>query len=263
MRTRYEAMMDGIALSSIDPSVYVTDIREEEPKVRREAAAYALGNGLRTGRAVRESLTVSVSFEIHEADVRRRSEVCQRIQRWAQGKVLSVNYRPDQRLRVVCEAQPAIGSALRWTQALEVVFTAYAVPYWEDVFATRIAVTGNGTASVFVPGTAEHTIVEATLTNTGSTDITSARLSANDRNGAVGTAFVFTGIRIPPGGTLAIAYDDERVLSASIDGRSVLAQRSADSDDDLLAPCGKRVAFTVAEAGAGARTSFSVRGRYL
>ena len=263
MRTRYEAMMDGIALSSIDPSVYVTDISEEEPKIRRAGAAYALGDGLRTGRVLRESLTVRVAFEIHEKDVRRRGEICQRIQRWAQGKALSVNYRPGQRLLTVCETQPSVASALRWTQTLEAVFTAYAVPYWEDEIATRISITGNGSASVFIPGTAEYTLVEAVLTNAGSTDITSARLSVDGMNGVAGTAFAFTGICIPPDGALKIAYDDARVLSASVGGKSVLAQRTAESDDDLLSPCGKRVTFTVEGTGAGARTSFSVRGRYL
>ena len=257
MRTRYEAMMDGIPLSSIDPAIIVTDIQEVAPNVRRTTANYPTGDGQRVLRTVRQSLVVTVCFEIHDQNVRRRADICERVQKWAQGRFLAVNYRPEQRLRVVCETPPQIASSLVWTQQLKATFAAYAVPFWEDALATMITITGNGSASSYVRGTAKEALVEATVQNTGSAAITAATLKAGS------STLAFSGISIPAKGSIVIAYDDDRVLSAKIGSTSVLARRTTASDDDLLAPCGQKVTFSVSGAGAGAKTTFSVRGWYL
>ena len=257
VRTRYEAYVDDVPLSSVDPAVIVADIAESEPDTRRTTADYPTLDGQRVLRTVRQSLRVTVSFEIHTQDVRRRADICERVVRWAQGRFLKVNYRPEQRLRVVCETPPSVASALSWTQRLTVAFAAYAVPFWEDAQPTRVPVSGNGSVSAYVRGTAAQTLVEATVQNSGSAAITAATLKAGD------TAFLFAGISIPAGGSLVIGYDGARVLSAKIGNASVLARRTTASDDDLLAPCGQRAAFSVSGAGANAKTTFTVRGWYL
>lgn len=274
MKTRYEAELDGVTLSSLSPAVIITDIAEDAPEVRRTTARFAALGGTRMTREVRESLRVSVTFELHEGDVRRRAQLCERVVKWAQGRILKVNHRPGQRLGVVCETPPAIGSALRWTQPLTVVFAAQAIPFWEDAVATRVTILGDGDATAYVPGTAQAALVEATVENTGDAAITAVTLSvsqaaaagagqATARGTLADTAFTFSGLSIPPGGRLAIAYDDKRVLRARIGDTSVLAKRTTASSDDLLAPCGQRSTFAVSGTGGAAKTTFSVRGWYL
>lgn len=257
MRTRYEAYVDDIPLSSIDPAVIVTDIQETAPNTRRTTANYPTGDGQRILRSVRQFLRVTVSFEIHTQDVRRRADICERVVRWAQGRFLKVNYRPEQRLRVVCETSPTVTSSLQWTQQLKIVFAAYVVPFWEDAQATKIIITGNGSASAYVRGTAAQALVEATVQNNGSAPITTATLKAGD------TTLAFSGISIPAGNSLVVRYDDARILSAKIGNAGVLSKRTTASDDDLLAPCGQRVTFSAAGVGANAKTTFTVRGWYL
>ena len=257
MRTRYEAFVDDVPLSSVDPAVIVADIAETEPDTRRQTAQYPTGDGQRVLRTMRQALRVTVEFEIHTQDVRRRADICERVVRWAQGRVLKVNYRPEQRLRVICETPPSVTSSLSWTQRLRAVFCAYAIPYWEDAQATRVTVNGNGSQDAYVRGTAARALVEASVENRGNTVIKAVTLKAGD------TAFAFANISIPAGGSLVTGYDDERVLSARIGGTSVLARRTTESSDDLLAPCGQRVTFAVSGAGANAKTTFTVRGWYL
>lgn len=257
MRTRYEAQIDGISLSSISPAIIVTDIQEAAPNVRRTTANYPTGDGQRVLRTVRQYLRVTITFEIHDQDVRRRAGISERVTRWAQGRYLKVGHRPGQRLRVICETPPAVTSAMQWTQQLKVVFSAYAVPFWEDAVATQVTISGDGDATAYVRGTAKEALVEATVENTGDSAITAVTLKAGD------TAFSFSDISIPSDGSLVIAYDDERVLSSRIGAASVLSKRTTASSDDLLAPCGQRVAFAVNGAGANSKTTFSVRGAYL
>ena len=257
MRTRYEAYADNIPLSSIDPAIIITDIAEAAPNVRRTTANYPTGDGQRLLRTVRQYLRVTVMFEIHDQDVRRRAGICERVTKWAQGRYLKVNHRPEQRLRVICETPPVVTSSQQWTQQLKVVFAAYAVPFWEDATPTRVTLTGDGSAQAYVRGTAKEALVEATVENAGNSAITAVTLKAGD------TAFSFSGISIPPGGRLAIAYDDKRVLSARVGNTGVLAKRTTSSSDDLLAPCGQQVTFAISGTGTNSKTTFIVRGWYV
>lgn len=256
MRTRYEAYIDGAPLSSVSPAIYVTDIQEAAPNVRRTTANYPTGDGQRVLRAVRQFLRVTVAFEIHDPSVTSRAGICQRVQEWARGgRFLAVNTRPGQRLMVEVEQQPVVTSALQWTQALKVVFAAYAVPFWQDDPPAAVQIAGNGSATAFVPGNADKSLCEATVENTGSSAITSVTLGAGD------TRMTFSGISIPAKGALRVAYDGDLRLVAQVNGASVLDKRTPESDDDLLTPCGQSVTFT-AQAGASSKTTFSVRGWY-
>lgn len=261
MRTRYEAMVDGIPLSSVDPAILIADIQETEPDVRRQTANFPTGDGQRVLRTVRQSLRVTVLFEIHTQDVRRRADICERVVRWAQGRFLAVNYRPEQRLRVICETPPAVTSTLSWTQRLKVVFAAYAVPFWEDARSTRLTVMRDAWASCHIGGTAKETLVEATVQNTGGAPVTSLTVAAGTAADTL-TTLSFYGVIIPAGGSLVIAYDDARVLSATVAGGSVLSKRTQTSSDDLVVPCGARSIFGCSADGA-IKTTFSFRGWYL
>lgn len=256
MRTRYIVALDGMELSEIAPEILVTDILHGAPVRELKTSQIAGRNGQLFTRAITSSVSVTVYFEIHTPDVRRRAAIMEDVQRWAMpGGFLTVGDRPDRRLRVLCESLPGIGSALKWTSTCSIGFTAYDVPFWEDEMPTKVTISGNGNKSMFVPGFAARAGVEASVKNTGSGAITSVTLTAGD------TSMTFSGISLAAGKTLVLAHDERWLLTAGIGEKSVLAKRTASSSDELELEAGKTATLAVSTNGTAA-TTFEVRGRY-
>ena len=256
MRSRYLAALDGVELSAIAPEIIVIDITHNAPVREVRASSIAGRNGKLYMRTVTSSTGVTVSFEIHTPDVRRRAAIMEDVQRWAMpGGVLTTSDRPDRVLRVVCDSPPAIGSAKNWTGVCSIGFVAYSVPFWEDETPRRVSITGNGSKSLFVPGFAAPASVEATVKNTGSGVISSVTLTAGD------TSMTFNGLSLAAGQTMTIAHDARGLLTARIGGASVLDKRTAASSDELELEPGRNAALTVTTDGT-ASTTFAVRGRY-
>ena len=256
MRSRYLAALDGVELSAIAPEIIVTDITHNAPV--REVRAYDIAgrNGKLYTRTVTSSAGVTVSFEIHTPDVRRRAAIMEDVQRWAMpGGVMTTSDRPDRVLRVVCESLPTIGSAQKWTGISSIGFVAYAVPFWEDETPRRVSITGNGRKSLFVPGFAAPASVEAMVKNTGSGAISSVTLTAGE------TFMEFSGISLEAGQTMTLAHDARGLLTAHIGEESVLNKRTAASSDELELEPGRDATLTAATDGT-ASTVFEVRGRY-
>ena len=257
MRSRYLAALDGVELSAIAPEIIVTDITHNAPVREVRASDIAGRNGKLYTRTVTSSTGVTVSFEIHTQDVRRRAAIMEDVQRWAMpGGVLTTSDRPDRVLRVVCESLPTIGSAQKWTGTCSIGFVAYAVPFWEDETPRRVSITGNGRKSLFVPGFAAPASVEAKVTNTGSGAISTVTLTAGD------TTMTFAGLALGAGQTMTIAHNARGLLTAHIGGASVLGKRTAASSDELELEPGKNATLSVATGGT-ASTTFEVRGRYV
>lgn len=257
MRTRYDVYMDNLPLSAVDPAIYVTDVQETQPSYDTTAMARARGDGARVTRRVRDSLQVRVYFAVRETDVDRRRDIIQRAAVWAMGgRYLAIGDRPGQRLRVVCDTLPSVTSALRWTQDLIMVFTAYAMPYWEADTPTRASFTGtSGTATIRQAGTAPC-FLEAEISNTSGSTLTSLSLTADSQTMA------FTGMALGAGKTLKIYYDDNWLLRAEVDGASVLNRRTVDSADDLMIPPGKATTVTIA-ADKAVSVTLKARGLWL
>lgn len=256
MRSRYLAALDGVELSAIAPEIIVTDITHNAPVREVRACDIAGRNGKLYTRTATSSTGVTVSFEIHTQDVRRRAAIMEDVQRWAMpGGVLTTSDRPDRVLRVVCESLPTVGSAQKWTGISSIGFVAYAVPFWEDETPRRVSITGNGRKSLFVPGFAAPASVEAKVTNTGSGAISSVTLTAGD------TSMTFAGLSLGAGQTMTLAHDARGLLTARIGGASVLGKRTAASSDELELEPGKNAALSVTTNGT-ASTTFEVRGRY-
>lgn len=256
MRSRYLVGLEGVELSSIAPEIIVTDITHNAPVREVRASSIAGRNGKLYTRTVTSSTGVTVSFEIHTPDVRRRAAIMEDVQRWAMpGGVLTTSDRPDRVLRVVCESLPTIGSAQKWTGTCSIGFAAYAVPFWEDETPRRVSITGNGSKSLFVPGFAAPASVEAKVTNTGSGAISTVTLTAGD------TSMTFEGLALGAGQTMTIAHDARGLLTARIGGASVLDKRTAASSDELELEPVKNATLTVTTNGT-ASTTFGVRGRY-
>ena len=256
MRTRYLAALDGVELSAIAPEIIVTDITHNAPVREVHASNIAGRNGKLYTRTVTSITGVTVSFEIHTQDVRRRAAIMEDVQRWAMpGGVLTTSDRPDRVLRVVCESLPTVGSAQKWTGVCSIGFVAYAVPFWEDETPRRVSITGNGSKNLFVPGFAAPACVEATVKNTGSGAISTVTLTAGD------TSMSFSGISLAAGQTMTLAHDARGLLTARIGGTSVLDKRTAASRDELELEPGKNAALSVTTNGTSS-TTFEVRGRY-
>ena len=256
MRSRYLAALDGVELSAIAPEIIVTDITHSAPVREVRTSDIAGRNGKLYTRTITSSTGVIVSFEIHTPDVRRRAAIMEDVQRWAMpGGVLTTSDRPDRVLRVVCESLPTIGSAQKWTGTCSIGFVAYAVPFWEDETPRRVTISGNGSKSLFVPGFAAPASVEASVKNTGSSAISSVKLTAGD------TSMTFSGISLSSGQTMTLAHDARGLLTARVSGTSVLDKRTAASSDELELEPGKNAALSVTTNGTSS-TTFEVRGRY-
>lgn len=258
MVTRYAVYLDGQGLADIDPSIYVTDIAYAQPDLLLNTADKPTRAGqIVTRRNVQRSV-VSISFEVHEYDTARRQDIIRRIQAWAmRGGMLTTGDRPGQRLRVVCTAPPAITSALRWTQRLQMTFSAFSQPYWEDVQETRTTITGKeGAKTIYVAGVSPAAYVSAEVTNSSGQTISSLTLRAGD------THFTFENLVFYSGMQLKVGYDDQMNLFIRLASASRMQFRTPESSDDLLIPCGKRSEVSIV-SDQPVTATFKARGLYL
>ncbi|MBQ8202215.1 MAG: hypothetical protein IJZ74_10685 [Clostridia bacterium] len=252
MITRYACALNQIPLDSLDTCIHITDLTELSPKHRIVTAATP-GNGLRLLRRTRDSLTVRVSFILHEYDTVRRRNVLQKVYAWASpGGTLTVSDRPGQQLTVICEKLPAM-SALTWLDEMSIDFTACEIPFWEA--SQRTAVTTSDNALLTLPGTADECPVSCTVVNTGDAAFTTLTLTVGD------TSMTFTGLSVAAGESFLLNVNDG-CLSAKTGDTSVLLSRTDDSSDLLLACAGKEVSVSAA-ADQPVVATFSARGRYL
>ena len=114
------------ALEDLDPSIIIIDISEDAPKEAVTTEARPGGGMYLTGQ-LRQSITVTIAVEIHEANTIHRQLVLSKIMRWGSGgQYLHTSYRPEQRL-YIDSIEAASVSALKWTDTLEIKLTAYAM----------------------------------------------------------------------------------------------------------------------------------------
>lgn len=227
MMTRYRAWIDGQGLQDVDPTVIITDIRESKPEESIITAGNAYRDGLRVLRRRREALSVTIRFMIREYDVLRRKSVLSRVLEWASDGWLTINDRPDQRLRVVVEDVPAVTSALKWTDELSITLTAYAMPYWQSVYAANAHASGTEGSTYLRAEGDMPCRLEVSAANTGSAALNALTIRAGN------AYFAFEGLGLAPGKTLEISYDDEGMQTMTIGGVSVMGKRTAASADDL------------------------------
>ena len=259
MLTRFQVQLDGIDLHQLDENVYIIDVTEEAPSpiIRTGGTTKPFGSLVIDIR--RDMLRVLVTCEVHEYDVTRRAEIIGKLAAWAQGRMLTVNYRPGQRLRVVCETMPSVGSALRWTDRITMRFVAHEVPFWEAVQPVRAVASGaSGACELYVPGTAESVVMACSFTAQSAVDAIEITTPQSRMK--------LTGLGMQSGETLHIRYGDKGWQEIVIENaagalRSALACRSGESDDDLLLVPQKaqRVAYS---ANGAVLATFTARGLY-
>lgn len=237
MTTLFDCTLHGETLSALDERIAVTDIRET----------------LQMNVGIRECIAVEVRFCIHEEDPVRRREVMSRIIAWAgKGGQLTTSDRPGLRLAVSCTKLPEL-SALDWSAEMALCFTSANMPWWES--STPVTVSGNGILSMDVPGDAPQTVAEAIVINAGTAVVTELTIACHM------TEMTFRGITLQPGSFFSLMYGDGHLL-AWVDGESVLHCRTAQSSDELLAPCGQTATMYATAGETPLQTIFTVRGRF-
>lgn len=252
MISRYEVILNDIALSSINPNIYVLDVNYAAPKIDVSTYNVAKRNGSRIHRMSTNSIGVTVSFEIHSYSIAERQHICGLVSRWAKnGGVLEINDRPGQRLRCICEVRPVIESARNWTDPVKMTFMAYQLPYWEEkeyaVLSLAAGTSGSGT--LYVPGSEDGAMVEADITANAS--LSSVALTAN------GKTLTISGLSVGSGSTIKIAYDDQLIQSIKVGSTSILDKRTG--ADDLIAKCGEMNSFSFTSS-ASVTVKYKVRG---
>lgn len=258
MRTRYEAWLNKESLSAIDPSIMILDIAYGEPRFTQVLSDKPGRPGQHLTNRLLRSAQVTISMEIHEQRIEKRQNVCELVNRWAaKGGLLTTNDKRGKQLRVICESPPVIASALKWTQPVRLVFSAYEQPFWEDEYPVMEVLTGaNAGASVYVPGIGAQTRAEVSVRNT-SGDVLDA-LTVN----AGGTTFDFEELGLADGETLEINHDENGLLRIRVGDVSKMACRTAESDDELLLTTGMWENVEVL-AGGEVVATFKARGLYL
>lgn len=251
MISRYAVSLNGIDMASLDSRILLTDISYQVPSIDTETFQTAQRNGGRIQNRSKDSESVTVNFAIRAYDISERQAICQAICTWAKrGGELQINDRPGQKLICLCKKPPAITSALKWTDTLEIKFTAYAQPYWQDILPQTISLSGtSGSGTLYVPGSAPETMVEVLIT--AQAQLTTIELTVGNYT------IVLSGLNIASGNSIMIAYDDEMIQSIRTGSTSLLDKRSG--ADDLIAECGANnsVSFT---ANASCTVQFSARG---
>lgn len=254
MISRYEVSLNDVPLGNISPYILILDVRYTPPAISNETYTVAKRHGARIHRRYVDKSTVTIDFVIRAYDIRHRQEICNRIVKWAKnGGVLWVNDRPGQRLRCVCDSFPVIMSALKWTDKLSIAFSAYALPFWEEVLPASLKLTGTSAkGSLYVPGDVDGAMIEATVKADAS--LSNITLAANNR------LLTLSRLSVAAGQTITVTYDDEMIQSIKVGSTSLLDKRTG--ADDLLANCGENNALSVS-ANAPVTVTFKVRGLWL
>ena len=254
MRSRYEVWLNNIALSSIDPKILILDIRYMTPPVTNSGYTLAGRHGSYLYRRYVEKASVGVQFAIRAYNTAERQAVCAEVAKWAKkGGVLQSSDRPGQRLRCVCESFPAVSSVLGWTDTLQMVFTAFSLPFWEEELEKTLTLTGtSASGSLYVPGNIDGALIGASIKANAA--LSSVNLTAN------GKTLSLTGLSVSSGQIINITYDDALIQSIKVGSTSLLNKRTG--ADDLVAKCGENNALSMS-ASASVGATFKVRGLWL
>lgn len=255
---RFDVYLDGIALSSISPKIYITNVNESEPRVRMttDDNAKYIGSRLRTRRVTERE--VEVIYMIRERDVARRAQILDDISAWVRDGRLAVNYRENMFLPVYFASIPTPASSLDWTDELSLLFTAYS-PYWRSLYPVRTSadLAANTKTDVnFYPTGNSETFLEFSIENTSASTLNTLTVETGGRK------FEFEGLGLTNGQTLDVSYGDNEILRITANGASALSKRTADSDDDLILQ--PRMQNTVSvTSDAVATIHLQARGRYI
>lgn len=239
MRTKVRMSLNNEWLDEIDSRIVLQSVNESAPAMAQNAINKIGGIGQIATSKSRTTLDVSVSFTIKDVNnYEGRAELLNRLNAWFnKGGILRVNYRPKERLNVICTQLPAVGYVRNWTNEYTVNLRAMVTPYWEqDELDTVTVTTANNARSFMVDGTVE-TPVFFTMENKSTGTINNATVILNDQR------MVFNGLNLKSGMALVVDYNDNGIMRIRIRNGSTytdaMAKRTAASVDELMARPGE------------------------
>lgn len=266
--SRFDVTLNSVSMSSLADEIIIRDIIEEPVEQEIYKSKRSIYPGQRVSRTVRRALTVRVVYVIRSRSITRRAEIRDKIAAWAKdGGTLRVNYRMTtktttdgytytegkQLTHVELDESPALDSSLKWTQDLQLSFTSYTVPYWENLMKLGIKFVVDTMHSVlpyyvysgsaYCSSTAPKTPVTLQITNTSNSTLTYLNIQVGTAPNS--THFTFNGLSIAAGSSMYVEYTEEDLLRIrNSDYASLMAYRTATSDDDLmLSPGSNTIAF--------------------
>ena len=253
---RYDVRLNGISLNDFGEDVIITDIVEDEPSEVETVQSMPYANRSYYAGRVRDGLSVTVTFAIRAYGIIQRTDIYSRIAKWASKPgFLEINDRTGQRLYIDAAKLPSVGSVRNWTDTVSIQFMAYSKPFWEGCFvamASQATATTSASMALFAPGNAESCVLDAKITAT--TAITSLTISCGSDK------FIITA-SVPPGQVIEISHTDDGYLRITANGQSVLANRSADSADEIRLVPGASNAVSITANGQFTAT-ISTRGAW-
>ena len=227
MRDLLTCALGGVSFLGLDEKLYLEEI-EEAPNIVVETGKRPYYGQILLNTPGVDTLTVTLTFMVKKCDRQERQDVIDKVSGWATEGYLTVGHRPGKRLYVVCTQRPKT-KTFSWTERMTVIFTAYSESCWEEVTPTTLTLTGtSASTSTFKPNGTRPCFLEAEITNAGSAALTSLTLTAN------GKSIALSGISVAVGSKVTIAYDERHLLSIKSGSTSLLAYRTAASQDDLL-----------------------------
>lgn len=251
------AALNGIQLDELYGRIVIRGIELGAPEESVESVNLLGGAGKRILQNHAETLSVVVrwAMDVPKNDLITRRRIYEDVCRWARQKGwLTVNYMPERRLYVETVKFSSV-ELFNWTDEYEITFTAYSVPFWQDIVpvsVTKTSVTIT-TFNMLIPGQ-YRTVAEAEYTNTSGSSVATFSVTVG------GSTIGVTGLTLANGKKLRIYHEDNGILRITADGTSVYDKRIAGSADDLYADPGT-AAVSMSASGAGTM-KVSVRGRY-
>ena len=233
MQLAHRVALNDAQLDDIDSRIVISGIQEAAGKEQIQAAGFGARDGQRITQRRRDTLDVVVKFKIdlYKRQMAAREEILEAVNAWAMaGGWLTVNYKPDRRLRVKCVQPATVGDPWAWTGEYSITFRAYGVPYWQDVNAGSVTFRGNA-GTLTVNGTAK-TAAECEFGNTSGGTINAVTITCG------ASKMIFGSLGLQSGEVLVIDHNTEGLLRIRIRGvtgpyRSAMAARTAGSDDEL------------------------------
>lgn len=251
---KLEAWLNQVPLSGIG-RILIQDIRDSVPETEITYGDSPDRMGQRLLARRRISRRVEIVFAVRELNsLPARSAIVDRVNAWARDGILEVGHRPGQQLRVLCAARAAIQKPRDYTEEFTIAFDAAAWPYWEDIGAEKLTMSGQSGAGTLANRGTMDSYISGTVTPTGGT-LNTLTITAGD------TSFALAGLNVASGAALTIAYDERGLLLIRAGNEGLLSCRSEESSDDLVARPGRNaVSFT---ANTACDVTLEVRGSWL
>jgi len=234
MQTQARVALNDVYLDEVDESIILQSIEESAPNMTRNAMNIGGGIGMIATDFSRRYLDISVEFAINTIDdMELRASVISKVNEWAKnGGTLTVNYRPKQRLNVVCTTLPGTGYVREWTNTYSVVLRALIVPYWEQNEENLMRITSsNGQVRFSLDGT-ETAPLYFTGTNRSSQTLNSMKLKLGNQ------VMRFTGLGLATGDRIVVdevnGVQRIRKIAANNTESDLMSRRTAESVDDIL-----------------------------